>query len=115
MNCFVFRNNTVERFFPREYSFSGYDDISHIPDDVDGYVWFYQLPVKFSEDALCDELSSFSRKLSIVLEKIGKVRPVYLLTMRLLPSIGHAEVSPRESGWPGRKNGSFLFCRSGLS
>ena len=81
MNCFVFRNNTVERFFPEGYTFSGYDDISHIPDDVDGYVWFYQLPVRFKEEALCDEVSSFSRKLAIVLERIGKVKPLYLLTM----------------------------------
>ncbi len=81
MNCFVFRNNTVERFFPKEYSFSGYDDISHIPDDVDGYVWFYQLPVKFDEAALCDEISSYSRKLDIVLGKIGRIKPIFLFTM----------------------------------
>ena len=37
MNYFVFRNNTVERFFPKEYSFSGYQDISIIPTDVDVY------------------------------------------------------------------------------
>ena len=81
MNCFVFRNNTVERFFPKGYTFSGYDDISQIPDDVDGYVWFYQLPVRFNEEALCDEVSSFSRKLAIVLDRIGKFKPVYLFTM----------------------------------
>ena len=28
---FVFRNHTVERFFPKGYTFSGYDDISFIP------------------------------------------------------------------------------------
>ena len=28
---FVFRNNTVERFFPKDYAFSGYDDISYVP------------------------------------------------------------------------------------
>ena len=29
MEYFVFRNNTVERFFPKEYAFSGYDDYGY--------------------------------------------------------------------------------------
>lgn len=81
MDCFVFRNNTVERFFPKEFSFSGYDDISVVPKDADKYIWFYQIPVSFNEDALCEEISSFSGKLSIVLDRIGDIKPVYLFTM----------------------------------
>lgn len=81
MNCFVFRNNTIEQFFPKGFSFSGYDDISVVPKDVDGYVWFYQLPLRFNEETLCEEISSFSRKLSIVLYEVGIIKPVYLFTM----------------------------------
>ena len=33
MSKFVFRNNTIERFFGKEYSFSGYADISIITED----------------------------------------------------------------------------------
>ena len=64
---FVFRNNTLERFFPKEYAFSGYDDISVIPADVDGYVWFYQVPVKFNQALLVDEIEGYSQKLAFVL------------------------------------------------
>lgn len=81
MNCFVFRNNTVERFFPKGYTFSGYDDISVIPDDVDGYVWFYQLPIRMNEDSLCEEVQGYSEKLSLVLSGIASSKPVFLLTM----------------------------------
>lgn len=81
MNCYVFRNNTVERFFPKGYTFSGYDDISFIPDDVEGYVWFFQLPVRMSETILCEEIQGYSDKLSIVLKGISSSKPVFLLTM----------------------------------
>jgi hypothetical protein len=43
MSSFVFRNNTVESFFEKDYTFSDYDDISYIPTDVDsnGYFLFW--------------------------------------------------------------------------
>ena len=46
---FVFRNNTIEPFFGANHTFSGYDDISLIP-DAESYIWWYQLPLKY--DAL---------------------------------------------------------------
>ena len=57
---FVFRNHTVERFFPKGYTFSGYDDISFIPQDAEGYVWFYQVPVKNDRKLLAEEVDSYS-------------------------------------------------------
>ena len=81
MHYFVFRNNTIELFFPKGFSFSGYDDISVIPKEVDGYVWFYQLPLRFNEETLCEEIYSFTSKLSIVLNEIGTVKPLLLFTL----------------------------------
>jgi FkbH-like protein len=81
MNYFVFRNNTVERFFPKEYSFSGYDDISSIPKEVDGYVWFYQLPVKYDQEQFCDEVKGYIQKLRFVLSQIEVGKPFIVLTM----------------------------------
>lgn len=78
---FVFRNNTVEQFFPRGYSFSGYDDISCVPKDVDGYVWFYQLPVKYDYEVLCSEIRGYAEKLSFVLTQIETANPFIVLTM----------------------------------
>lgn len=78
---FVFRNNTLERFFPKNYTFSGYDDISFVPQDVDGYVWFYQLPVKYNMDLLCSEIRGYAQKLSFVLAQVDSTKPFIALTM----------------------------------
>lgn len=81
MNYFVFRNNTVERFFPKDYSFSGYDDISVIPSDAEVYVWFYQLPVKYEQEILCSEIAGFSQKLRFVLDQVNPSKHFIVLTM----------------------------------
>ena len=78
---FVFRNNTVERFFLKDYSFSGYDDISYVPTDVDGYVWFYQLPVKYDQEMLCSEIRGYAQKLSFVLAQVDAAKPFVVMTM----------------------------------
>ena len=78
---FVFRNNTVERFFPKDYAFSGYDDISSVPTDVDGYVWFYQLPVKYNMEILCSEIRGYSQKFLFVLAQVDRAKPFIALTM----------------------------------
>ena len=63
MARFVLRNNTVERFFGKEYLFSGYDDISVLPQDVEGYVWWYQVPVKFEQSVIAEEIRGYAQKL----------------------------------------------------
>ena len=46
MTTFVFRNHTVEAFFGYDdITYSGYDDISLVPDDADRYIWFFQVPI----------------------------------------------------------------------
>ena len=81
VNYFVFRNNTVERFFPKDYSFSGYDDISLIPTDVDGYVWFYQLPIKYNQEILCSEIREYIQKLLLVLEQVDTAKQFIVFTI----------------------------------
>ena len=81
---FVFRNNTIERFFPEGYSCSGYDDVSAIPDDADGYVWFYQAPIKFDNGLLADEIRACLQKFLFVLDKIDPKKTVVAFTMDLL-------------------------------
>lgn len=81
MKYFVFRNNTVERFFPKNYLFSGYDDISCIPQDVDGYVWFFQMPVKYDPELLCSQIRGYAQKLSFVLAQADVTKPFIALTM----------------------------------
>ena len=78
---FVFRNNTIERFFPKNYTFSGYDDISFVPTEIDGYVWFYQQPVKYDLEVLCSEIKGYTQKLEFVLTQVDKAKPFIVLTM----------------------------------
>ena len=91
MNYFVFRNNTVERFFPKGYAFSGYDDISMIPSDADGYVWFYQMPVKYDRAVLAEEVDGYAQKLAFVLSRIDGSRTVIALTMDILYDVAFTD------------------------
>lgn len=80
---FVFRNNTIERFFPSNYSFSGYDDVSFIPEEANGYVWFYQAPIKYDQKVLADEINVSLQKFSFVLDKIDPNKTMVAFTMDL--------------------------------
>lgn len=84
---FVFRNNTIERFFPQNCEFSGYDDVSFIPEDADGYVWFYQPPIKFDNGLLADEISAYLQKFRFVVDKIDTNKTVIAFTMDLIYSV----------------------------
>lgn len=81
MGLFVFRNNTIERFFPKDYGFSGYDDISFVPSDADGYVWFYQAPIGYESEVLAEEILGYKQKFDFVLAKIDTSKIVIALTM----------------------------------
>lgn len=78
---FVFRNNTIERFFPQDYEFSGYDDVSLIPVDTEGYVWFYQAPIGYDSGVLSEEIAADLQKFMMVLETITPNKTVIALTM----------------------------------
>lgn len=78
---FVFRNNTVERFFPKEYIFSGYDDISFIPVDAKGYVWFYQAPMGYSRETSVEEIQGYQQKFNYLLAQVDTNKTVVALTM----------------------------------
>lgn len=83
---FVFRNNTIERFFPKDYRFSGYDDISYIPENEDGYVWFYQTPIGYDSKALSEEIAADLQKFMMVLEAINPSKAIIAFTLAVLYS-----------------------------
>lgn len=71
MKYFIFRNNTCENLFgSKDICYSGYDDISFVPDNFETYVWFYMLPFKSKEDIIADELSVYLNKLEIIYPKV---------------------------------------------
>jgi len=87
MGFFVFRNNTVERFFPKDWAFSGYDDISIIPEDTEGYVWFYQVPVKYEQEIVVREIEDYAKKVNFILSQITPTKTVVALTMEWLYAV----------------------------
>lgn len=91
MSLFVFRNNTVERFFPKDYAFSGYDDISIVPTDANGYVWFYQAPVGYNREASVEEIRGFQQKFNFVLSQIDANKTVIALTMEDIYAVSFTE------------------------
>lgn len=91
MSLFVFRNNTIERFFPKDYAFSGYDDISVIPADAGGYVWFYQTPVGYSREASVAEIQGYQQKFNFVLAQIDANKTVIALTMEDIYAVPFTE------------------------
>lgn len=87
MSKFVFRNNTVERFFSKDYTFSGYDDISIVPQDSESYVWWYQVPIKFEQNVLAEEIRGYAQKLGFVLSQIDEKKSFVALTMDILYAV----------------------------
>ena len=82
MATFVFRNQTVEAFLGYDgMTYSGYDDISSVPSDVDRYIWFYQVPVNADCMQLADEISSYRDKLDLVLTSTDGIKPFVVFSL----------------------------------
>lgn len=80
---FVFRNYTVENLFPEATRFSGYGDISFVPEDEMELLWFYQVPVNLDSKRQCEEVDSITQKLSLVASMLdGKT--LYVLSLENL-------------------------------
>jgi len=75
---FVFRNNTIEQFLGAGYQFSGYDDVSLVP-EADAYLWWYQIPLRFCNAELVEEIRSFAVRLQLVAGQIKK--PLYIFSL----------------------------------
>lgn len=92
---FVFRNNTIERFFEKDYSFSGYDDISIVPPDADLYVWWYQVPFKYDLGALSSEIMGYIQKMEYVLSQVDSGKNFIALTMDVLYNVSFTDKDHR--------------------
>lgn len=85
MKYFVFRNQTVEPFFSGgDVAFSGYDDISLVPDEASRYIWFYQVPVGSDSTSLAQEAGTYANKLRMVLQRIPQDKPLIVFTLETI-------------------------------
>lgn len=82
MKTFVFRNQTVEPFLGYDgMTYSGYDDISLVPVDVDRYIWFYQVPINADSNQLAEEIESYRDKLDLVMASADDHKPFIIFSL----------------------------------
>ena len=82
MTTFVFRNQTIEPFLGYDgMTYSGYGDISVVPQDVDRYIWFYQVPINADAIQLAQEVESCCDQLDYVLTSADKRKPFIIFSM----------------------------------
>ena len=79
---FIFRNTTIETLFSKfDAVYSGYNDISHIPDNVDAYLWTYLSPIKTDVNMYIREIEAYAHQLQLVLSQIKPQKAFYAFTM----------------------------------
>ncbi|MBQ7332403.1 MAG: hypothetical protein IJW39_04070, partial [Opitutales bacterium] len=84
MKLFVFRNATLEPFFPRgETEFSGYGDVSRAPVNAEKFRWFYTLPPDVSPQEAETLTADFLQKLNLVLAQIPAGKTLELTRLAL--------------------------------
>ncbi len=84
MKYFIFRNQTIEPFFEdKDLAYSGYGDISVIP-DADIFIWFYQPSIMPLSTALAQEISTYFDKLQMVLQRIPQSSSMTVFTLETM-------------------------------
>ena len=82
MTTFIFRNHTVEPFFGYDgMTCSGYGDISLVPQEVDRYIWFYQVSVNVDAAQRAQEVESWRDQLDYVLAHANPNKPFIIFSM----------------------------------
>lgn len=78
---FVFRNYTIENLFPEATVFSGYGDVSVMPEAENELVWFYQVPINFNASAQAREVETMRDKLGLVLSALNPQQTLYIMSL----------------------------------
>lgn len=82
MKRFVFRNATVEPFFPRgETEFSGYGDVSRAPADAEIFRWFYALPPDAEPGEARALVADFLQRLRLAAARVPAEKPFELVPL----------------------------------
>lgn len=82
MKYFIFRNSTIEPFFlDNETSYSGYEDISEIPEESEVFIWFYMLSFTVDIKILVEEIFTYYSKLQLVLRQIQPTKNFFIFTL----------------------------------
>lgn len=91
MKSFIFRNNTIELLFGNDVAYSGYEDISYLPEDAKEFIWFYQVPFKYDRQALAQEVNAYWGKFEFVCNNIPSAKNIIAFTMADLYGIEYVK------------------------
>ena len=82
MKFFIFRNNTLENIFGTdEVEYSGYEDVSYIPQNTSLYLWMYQIPIRWNQKQLADEIDAYIRKMQLVFSQVPQGKEFVAFTL----------------------------------
>ncbi len=88
---YVYRNNTIENFFDRDYVFSGYGDIGCVPSNVDGFLWWYQMPLGTNQNRVAEEILNYIEKLKYVIHAVPPEKQFVIMTMEKFFSVTYID------------------------
>lgn len=80
---FIFRNTTIEHLFSNSenYIFSGYSDISHIPDNENELCWLYFITTHYGEVNALREIENIKNGLDYVLSNLKSDQIIYIFSI----------------------------------
>ena len=68
MEFYIYRNFTVENLFKDlDAEYSGYGDISFVPENCNSYIWFYLPSINMNYQELSQEVQDFQIRFEILL------------------------------------------------
>ena len=81
MEFYIYRNFTVENLFKDlDAEYSGYGDISFVPENCNSYIWFYLPSINMNYHELSQEVQDFQIRFEILLSKIPNDKTIIALT-----------------------------------
>ncbi len=83
MSFYIYRNHTVEPLFARipDVTFSGYDDISEVPEDANTVLWFYSYPFDCASRLVVERIEYYGQQLRMMVDAIPETSALCLCTM----------------------------------
>ena len=81
MDFYIYRNFTAENLFKDfKAEYSGYGDISFVPENCNSYIWFYLPSINMNYQELSLEVQDFQTRFELLLSKIPKDKTIIALT-----------------------------------
>ena len=85
MDFYIYRNFTAENLFKDlKAEYSGYGDISCVPENCNSYIWFYLPSINMNYQELSQEVQDFQTRFELLLSKIPDDKTIIALTAEVL-------------------------------